>query len=367
MRYARAVEGLEPLHLQGDGVRSFVGVLLEATVAEWSVVLLDEPEAFLHPPQARLLGEELASAHRASSQTLIATHSSDFLKGILDADKSNVRVLRLTRHQAGNRVHELSADAVRQVWKDPLLRYSNVLDGLFHDAVVLCESDADCLLYEAATASLLKDDPRLKRPDLHFIHSGGKDRMPVVIRALKKLGVPIFTVPDFDVLNSEEPLKSIIEGHGGDWKSIQSLWKTVNQSIGPKGPELTTTLLRVEIGEILKATNDENFPEAAADKIRRLLRRATPWSQAKKLGVDFLSGSAHRDALMLLNRLSDLGIFVVPVGELESFFRSVDGHGPSFAAQVLETDLFSQPESLRVKKFMQQVIFGRSSPSGTKS
>jgi len=39
---------------QGDGVRSFVGLLLD-TMVSMPIVLIDEPEVFLHPPHARLL------------------------------------------------------------------------------------------------------------------------------------------------------------------------------------------------------------------------------------------------------------------------------------------------------------------------
>ena len=49
------------LDSQGDGMRSFATVLLYVLVADnHSIQFLDEPEAFLHPPQARLVGELIA-------------------------------------------------------------------------------------------------------------------------------------------------------------------------------------------------------------------------------------------------------------------------------------------------------------------
>ncbi len=52
-------EQAEPLESQGDGMRSFATVLLYVLVADThSIQFLDEPEAFLHPPQARLLGDD---------------------------------------------------------------------------------------------------------------------------------------------------------------------------------------------------------------------------------------------------------------------------------------------------------------------
>jgi hypothetical protein len=56
LSYILKVEELPQLHAQGDGMRSFAGVLLATSVGLESILLIDEPEAFLHPPQARLLG-----------------------------------------------------------------------------------------------------------------------------------------------------------------------------------------------------------------------------------------------------------------------------------------------------------------------
>jgi hypothetical protein len=75
--YWEKIEALRPLQTEGDGIRSFVGVLLEATVADYSVVLIDEPEAFLHPPQARLLARMLVQKKSQHRQLFIATHSAD--------------------------------------------------------------------------------------------------------------------------------------------------------------------------------------------------------------------------------------------------------------------------------------------------
>jgi hypothetical protein len=49
--YLHRLEKLDELHLQGDGMRSFVGVLLNTFISSHSILLIDEPEAFLHPPQ----------------------------------------------------------------------------------------------------------------------------------------------------------------------------------------------------------------------------------------------------------------------------------------------------------------------------
>lgn len=45
------------LDTQGDGIRSVLGIISAIVAVKKPIILLDEPEAFLHPPQALQLGE----------------------------------------------------------------------------------------------------------------------------------------------------------------------------------------------------------------------------------------------------------------------------------------------------------------------
>lgn len=54
-----ALASLPKTEEQGDGVRAFCGVVAAAATTDRSIILIDEPEAFLHPPQALLMGKAL--------------------------------------------------------------------------------------------------------------------------------------------------------------------------------------------------------------------------------------------------------------------------------------------------------------------
>ena len=95
--YIAAIRALPLLTEQGDGMKSFIGLMLGLLAGQFQIVLVDEPEAFLHPPQARLLGRKLATEVPRGTQVFVATHSSDVLQGLLDPDDANVTVVRLTR------------------------------------------------------------------------------------------------------------------------------------------------------------------------------------------------------------------------------------------------------------------------------
>jgi len=208
--YLRRLESLDRLNEQGDGMRSFVGVLLNAFISNHSILFIDEPEAFLHPPQARLLGLMIARDLPSNRQLFIATHSQDFLNGVLEASSDKLKIVRIRRDGQLNKVRILDSGMIRRIWSDSLLRHSNILDGLFHDKVIICESDSDCRFYSAVLASIT-DDQTSMPPDVLFIHCGGKHRINMAVKALRCLDVPVSVVADFDVLNDSEPLKTIFE------------------------------------------------------------------------------------------------------------------------------------------------------------
>ncbi|MDU7502639.1 MAG: AAA family ATPase, partial [Finegoldia magna] len=187
--YYNQVNKLPKLQDQGDGMRSFASILLDTFTSEYSITLIDEPEAFLHPPQARILGKMLAKNNPNDRQLLISTHSEDFLQGLLDANSDNVTVIRINRDSQINRMSVLQNHEIKELWSNPILRYSKILDGLFHEKVVVCESDYDCLFYQAIIDAVYEYKNEIS-PDILFTHCGGKTRIKDVVKALKAVNVP---------------------------------------------------------------------------------------------------------------------------------------------------------------------------------
>ena len=198
------------LQEQGDGMRSFATVILHllAPISP-SILLLDEPEAFLHPPQARILGEIIATEKSPKAQLIVATHSSDVLQGLLDIAPTKLRLLRIQREGTVNRTKELERAKVEEITKDPLMKYSSALAGLFHERVIICESDSDCMFY-----SSLLDTPSVhggKPRDVLFTHANGKDRMAALAKALRALDIQVDVIADMDLLRQEKDVQKLIE------------------------------------------------------------------------------------------------------------------------------------------------------------
>jgi hypothetical protein len=207
------------------------------------------------------------------------------------------------------------------------------------------------------------DAENSRKPDIMFTHCGGKARLPLVMRSLRDLEVPISVVADFDVLNDENPLRAIFEGAGGDWKSIEADWRQVKEAVDGKKPELSTDEVKQDIENVLAATSDPIFPPMAKKKIQSILRRSSPWSTAKSMGIHFIpNGQPSQACRRLLEALEKFGIFVVPVGELEGFDKDVGGHGPAWVAEVLRKDLSNSDDMGPARQFVSKLI-GRSSSS----
>lgn len=353
--YLRKIETLDLLHEQGDGMRSFVGVLLNSFISHHSVLFIDEPEAFLHPPQARLLGKMLAKDLPSERQLFSATHSEDFLKGLLDANIKNLKIIRIQRDGTINKVSSLNSSDINNIWNDSLLRHSNVLNGLFHSKVVICESDSDCRFF-SAVLSALYDETGTIAPDILFIHCGGKHRIPTVIKALKKLDVPLKVVTDFDVLNDINPLKDIFEDLGGVWTDVESGWRLIKNEIEKKRPEFLTQDLKLEIDSILNTTPDRIFPKSKISDIQRALKKASPWTEAKEVGKTYIpSGNATQEFEKIQLKFKEKGLLILEVGELESFVKTVGNHGPKWVSEVLSKNLKTDIELETARQFVRQI------------
>lgn len=345
------------LSQQGDGMRSFASVVMHLlTPTTFTLLFLDEPEAFLHPPQARLLGEIIVTEKSPRAQFFLATHSPDVLQGLINVASRHLRVLRMQRDGSVNRIKELEKEIVKKISLDPIMRYSSVLSGLFHERVVICEADADCMFY-----SSILDLPAVHgetHPDVLFVHANGKHRMATLAETLVALDVPMDIVADIDVLNDLTVLEKIVKALNGDWATVRSLAHTVKKAIEEHKPWLNATEVKKGIEEILEGTpSSGEFPKQLRSEIGKLFRKASPWDAVKGGGESALpSGEATKKFQKLQELCSQIGLWIVPVGELEGFCKSIGGHGPRWVQQVIEErNLATDSELEPARKFVKQL------------
>jgi ABC-type cobalamin/Fe3+-siderophores transport system ATPase subunit len=300
-QYAEAIASLPLLDSQGDGIRSFVGLAVQLLAERPNVFLVDEPEAFLHPGQARAVGRWLGTHSLFSDvQLIIATHDRDVVLGLLQcASTVPINIVRVAREGGLTRFAQLDPDEVQAVWDSPVLRYSNVLQGLFHQRVVICESDADCRFFGAALDELaISLGRRAEADDVLFVPAGSKNRVGAMASSVAQLNVRAEAIVDFDALRLKADMKGIVVGVGAEWSAeLDELYATFIKS-----PNATQS-----------------------------------WEVLKKSGLSAMpAGQPYAAAVALIKALRLVGVHVIGVGEVEDFDKSINLHGAGWVSQALE-------------------------------
>jgi hypothetical protein len=277
-----------PLDEFSDGVKSFVGILAVLLALPFRIVLLDDPEAFLHPPHARLLGRYLSQLIRAKNGSLVAsTHSPQFLMGCVE-EVANVAVVRLTYQEGLGTARALAPSELELLMRDPLLRSADVLSALFHRGAVVTEADSDRALYEELNRRLLIAGRGVR--DALFVNAQNAQTVPKLVGPLRKIGVPAVALLDLDAVTDVS----------GNWDAL------LGSCLVPEG---VVTELAVEKRWLIGLLPDRD--------------------RLKLSGVNSLSAQDRARAQRFLDRLADYGLLLVPVGEMESWFREmgIPGHG----------------------------------------
>ncbi|WP_226646176.1 ATP-dependent nuclease [Mesobacillus subterraneus] len=283
-----------------DGVKAFTGIITSIFSGEYKILLIDEPEAFLHPPLARKLGLRLAQLAPERNATLVAaTHSSDFIMGCVQSGKG-VNIVRLTYQDGCSTAKLLPSSDLNTLMKDPLLRSTKVLDSLFHDSVIITESDADRAFYQEINERLLYFSNTGLSSAL-FLNAQNKQTIYRILGPLRKLGIKASAIVDIDIIK---------EG-GQVWANLLRAANVPLTLIEP------LNLLRNNVNQYFKNTGKNMKREG---------------------GIDLLEGDEKAACQNLFDQLAQHGIFIIPNGELESWLSNfaISGHGPSWLMAMFE-------------------------------
>lgn len=316
-----------------DGVQAFTGIVSAVMSGEFHTILVDEPEAFLHPPLARKLGKHLGTlAMERGGALLASTHSPDFLMGCVQATK-DVRVVRLEYSDGKSRGRMVDPAQLERLFKSPLMRSANAIAGLFYDGVVVTESDNDRAFYAEIYHRLSAMSADL--PSVLFINAQNKQTIKDIIGPLRQFGVPAAAIPDID----------IVKDGGRTWND----W--LNACQVPTALHAGYQAQRNAIKDCFDASGKE-------------MKTAG--------GVSILTGSDRLAANQLFDVLAEYGVFVVRGGELENWLSAlgVPGKKTDWTVAMLERlggdpmdASYVRPASGDVWEFIGKVVAWIKNPS----
>ena len=290
-----------PIAQASDGVKAFTGMILEMIAGDPSVLLIDEPEAFLHPSLSFKLGKEVSTIMSDSHKRLfVATHSSNFVMGCIQSG-APVNIVRLTYRNESATARILPNQDILKLMRNPLLRSTGVISGLFYEFIIVTESDADRAFYQEINDRLLKYSDGKGIPNCLFLHAQNKQTVKTIIKPLRELGIPVAGIVDIDVLK---------EG-GSVWSGFLD-----SGSI----PEIERASLAT-IRQALKKKLEDSGKDMKRDG-----------------GINILEENDQEALQNLFEKLAEYGLFVVPNGELESWlmFLNATGHGPNWLVEIFE-------------------------------
>ena len=275
------------LDKEGYGLKSFVSTYLSLKYNEKDIVLIDEPEAFLHPPLARQLGEIIGQSANENRQIFVTTHSSEILKGILSTC-TDVSVIRITRKEDSNEITILEKEKLLEIIRTPKLRVSKILEGLFCEKVIVTEAEADEIFYQEF---LEKIQPQ---SGVFFTHVNSKSNIvptSLIYSALKVNNAMVF---DFDVIRNDN----------GEFKQIL---KSLNVNC-------------IDITRYIQVSKNvdvyiDNLVDPKLDKEKR---REEKGKFYHRKGMNCLSENLKNDVEEMIEELYKYNVFILKNGELET-------------------------------------------------
>lgn len=283
---------------QGDGLKSFVSTFLSLNHKENDILLLDEPEAFLHPPLARQLGEMIGDFNNEDRTVFVATHSIEVLKGILTKSR-DVNVIRITQSEDGkNDIMILNQEILNSILQNPLLRVSRVLEGIFCERVIITEAEADELVYQELSEKIIPESGAF------FAHGQNKQTLAIIAELYQKIGVAYEIVTDFDVLRVSSEFYKFL--------SLMPIEDKKQQKI----KNHAEVLRKIVGGSVDVAGLSEKESEEAKKKKRDEVYH--------KQGIRFFDDKTKIKIRETLNYLSSHHLHILETGELETLLEEYD-------------------------------------------
>ncbi len=218
----QAVEGNTPRTLEemGTGEQQVLALAFAYAYAKafhgGIVLVIEEPEAHLHPLAQRWLARRLRSRCEEGLQIVITTHSPAFLaiedlEGLVLVYKENgaTKVRQLTRGDLVQACIEMGVPPNR-VTEDNILPFyaanatSDILSGFFARAVVLVEGQTEEL---ALPILLAKRGLEVEREGIAILGVGGKGNLAKWYRLFTAYGLPCYVVFDNDAKDDSSGTK----------------------------------------------------------------------------------------------------------------------------------------------------------------
>lgn len=215
--YAKEGDSIRSFEEFGTGeqqvlLMAFVKAYMEVFTSENFVLIIEEPEAHLHPLAQKWLREYIVEMCSSGIQVVLSTHSTDFIEaeyldGLVQVYKESktTKAVQLSKESlysfcvaSGASLSKTSPDNIIDFYTTKL--FPDQLKGMFAETIVLVEGATE---FFALPIYLKRIGFSLAEHGIEIINCRGKDSIPLFWRLFKAYGYNCYFVFDGDSKSHE--------------------------------------------------------------------------------------------------------------------------------------------------------------------
>lgn len=215
--YAKEGENIRSFEEFGTGeqqvlLMAFVKTYMEVFTSESFVLIIEEPEAHLHPLAQKWLKEYIVEMCSAGIQVVVSTHSTDFidaeyLDGLVRVYKEGgiTKAIQFSKEdlctfcvESGVPADKTSPDNIIDFYNTRL--FADQLKGMFAETIVLVEGATE---FFALPVYLRRIGFSLAEHGVEIVNCRGKESIPLFWRLFNAYGYNCFFIFDGDAKTAE--------------------------------------------------------------------------------------------------------------------------------------------------------------------
>ena len=309
-------DGVEtPLENKGSGLQSLIMIELFKFYCkifnQSSLLILEEPELFLHPHAKRMLSDILNDfIQNNKNQIIITTHSEEF---ICNVDIENINVIRKSiEGTKKNRICKEKYGDGKELQKLKIeLQHKNT-EMFFAEKVILVEGEEQVLIPEIVKSIYGKNI--LNNNDISIIKVGGKSYFDIYRKVLNELNIKNYIIADYDILTNgldilldDDERETIAKIRGKIKETIKSNKKIKGETESRDWESLVSILDKI----IIEKQYDKGLDDIWANFKRRIYTKA----KLQDLGTE-----VKEEVLNFILNMYKNNIFIMKNGELEDYY-----------------------------------------------
>ena len=158
------------------------------------------------------------------------------------------------------------------------------------------------------------------------------------------------------VSSSKSEFKKLFEILGGTFTDIEKIYKSTIDGLNDLKQIKQIKDFAKEIRQTIDNIETENKISNANKKvISNLLSESSDWSVAKKFGIRKLKSGKYKDCEELLNKCKSVGLFIIPFGELESWWNAGPSDKTEWALEALKEIAVNRKTFNDADKFLDEI------------